>query len=326
MKKIVWLVREYESNYGSTEYSPAIVFWYGILEKLGYDIIYYPYESYNADVFYQEMKNYNPNYIIHAGYHNVHPEFYRLKEFTKIIILQSDDDWRYDSFGKFWIPFVDYIVTLQGDRSSPQGTRCRDLIDWYVKDGLKENQIQTVRCAFNPNTMLVDSFSSKDIFVSHGGSLYGERPSLIQKFNSLGVPVTVANNVSYNQLLDVWNRSKFSLSFTKASDGQFRQKKGRIGEIGYYSVVVSEPFPNIEEYYENDKEFILFNSVEEAVEKIKYYNSNEKEYNRLLLNSRNRLWNTNTAFHQWDELMSKIDEDYIRKDINKILNGYKQPL
>jgi spore maturation protein CgeB len=174
--------------------------------------------------------------------------------------------------------------------------------------------------------MLVDSFSSKDIFVSHGGSLYGERPSLIQKFNSLGVPVTVANNVSYNQLLDVWNRSKFSLSFTKASDGQFRQKKGRIGEIGYYSVVVSEPFPNIEEYYENDKEFILFNSVEEAVEKIKYYNSNEKEYNRLLLNSRNRLWNTNTAFHQWDELMSKIDEDYIRKDINKILNGYKQPL
>ena len=38
MKKIVWLVREYENNYGGTEYSPAINFWFGTLERLGYEV------------------------------------------------------------------------------------------------------------------------------------------------------------------------------------------------------------------------------------------------------------------------------------------------
>lgn len=326
MKKIVWLVKEYENNYGRVEHSPAINFWYGVLERLGYNVIYYPYENYNSDTFYQEMKDYKPDYIIHACYDQLHTEFARLREFTKVLIIQSDDDWRYSSYSKFWIPFVDYVVTLQGDKEAEPGSRCKDLIDWYLKDGLAADQIQTVRCAFNPNTMLLDQLSPKDITVSHGGSLYGERPALLQNFVALGVEVDVVNNVHYSQLLELWNRSKFSLSFTKASDGQFRQKKGRIGEIGYYSVVVSEPFPNIEEYYEDGKEFILFNTVEEAVDKIRYYTNNETAYQTMLTNSRSRLWNTNTALHQWDELMSKVDPDYCKKNVAKLLSEYKQPI
>ena len=326
MKKIVWLVREYENNYGGTEYSPAINFWFGTLERLGYEVKYYPYENYEAETFYQKMKEYKPDYIIHACYEQIHTEFVKLREFTKVLIIQSDDDWRYSTYARFWIPFVDNVITLQGDKNAEPGTRCRDLIGWYLQDGLTSDQIHTVRCAFNPNTMLADHLLPKDITVSHGGSLYGERETLLQQFKHLGVDVSIVNKVFYAQLVELWNRSKFSLSFTKASDGQFRQKKGRIGEIGYYSVVVSEPFPNIEEYYEDGKEFILFNSVEEAVDKVRYYSNNEKEYLKLLSNSRNRLWNTNTSLHQWDTLMSKIDPDYVKKDVAKLLSEYKQPI
>ena len=45
---------------------------------------------------------------------------------------------------------------------------------------------------------------------------------------------------------------------------------------------------------------------------------------KLLSNSRNRLWNTNTSLHQWDTLMSKIDPDYVKKDVAKLLSEYKQ--
>lgn len=326
MKKVVWLFKEYENNYGQVEYSPAVNFWYGTLEDLGYSVIYYPYETYNAENFYQEMKDYKPDFILHACYESLHPEFLRLREFTRVYIIQSDDDWRYDSFARHWIPFVDGVITLQGDKEAAVGTRCRDLIDWYKRDGLAENQIHTMRCAFNPNTMLVDSYTEKDILISHGGSLYGERPSLIQQFCDQGVQVSVANRVMYAQLLELWNRSKFSLSFTKASDGQFRQKKGRIAEIGYYSVIVSEPFPNIEEYYEPDKEFIQFTTVEEAVDKIKFYNSNPQAYQQMKLQAQRRLWNTNTNYHQWDKLMQQIDEDYKPTDIATVLKQFQQPL
>ena len=51
MKKIVWLLREKENN--RDEYSPAINWWYGILEELGYEVVYenFPSYGYSKDSF-----------------------------------------------------------------------------------------------------------------------------------------------------------------------------------------------------------------------------------------------------------------------------------
>lgn len=306
MKKVVWLLREYENN----EYSPAIIFWYGILEKLGYDVIYYPYETYNPEEFYQEMKTHKPDFIFHPCYDTLHTEFARLREFTKIYVVQSDDDWRFENYAKLYIPFVDGTISFQAERQ------------WYIDNGANENQIISLNWAFNPNTMVFDSPTEKDILLSHGGSLYGERYSLIQEFIDKGMSVVVANKVKYEQLLELWNRSKYSLCFTKSSQGDFRQKKGRVAEIGYHSVLVSEPFPNIEEYFEPDKEFVIFETVDEAIDKIKYLESNPNEYSKIYEASKKRILNSNTVFHQWDKAMKVIDPDYSKVNIDKIIQNY----
>jgi hypothetical protein len=309
MKKAVWLLNEYEDK---NNHSIAITFWYGILEQLGYKVIYYPYETYEPEKFYQEMKEYKPDFIFHPCYTTLHTEFVKLREFTKIYVVQSDDDWRFENYAKFYIPFVDGTISYQADRQ------------WYLNEGAKEEEIISTKWAFNPNTMLTDlhPVNQKDILLSHGGGLYGERSLLIQQFINKGTPVSIVTNVLYGQLLELWNRSKYSLCFTKSSQGNFRQKKGRLAEMGYYTVIVSEPFPNIEEYYEPDIEFIMFENIDEAVDKIKYYESNPNEYNKMLEASRNRVWNTNTCFHQWDRIMSIIDKDYKKQDINLILKNY----
>ena len=51
MKKIVWLLREKENN--RDEYSPAINWLYGILEELGYEVVYenFPSYGYSKDSF-----------------------------------------------------------------------------------------------------------------------------------------------------------------------------------------------------------------------------------------------------------------------------------
>jgi hypothetical protein len=306
-KKAVWLMMEQERG----EYSSAIVFWYGILEKLGYEVIYYPYETYDPEKFYQEMKEYQPDFIFHPCYDKLHTEFLRLREFTKIYVVQSDDDWRFENYSKFYIPLVDGTISYQ---ANPQ---------LYLDNGATQDQIISAKWAFNPNTLMVENEPEKDIVLSHGGSLYGDRETLIQEFISKNHPVSIASNVQYGQLLNLWGRSKYSLCFTKSSQGGFRQKKGRVAEIGYYSVLVSEPFPGIEDYFEPEKEFIMFETVDEAINKINYYESNPEEYQKLLKASRTRIWQTNTVFHQWDNIMSKIDKDYKKQDINQILKNYE---
>ena len=46
-KKIVWLFKEKRKI--RDEYSAAVTWWYGILENLGYEVIYHPYEEYDND-------------------------------------------------------------------------------------------------------------------------------------------------------------------------------------------------------------------------------------------------------------------------------------
>lgn len=308
MKKIVWLLKEYERG----EHSPAVIFWYGILEKLGYEVVYYPYENYKAELFYNEMKEYKPDFIFHACYEVLHTEFARLREFTKVYVVQSDDDWRFESYAKCYIPLVDGTISYQADPN------------WYIAAGATTDQIIPAKWAFNPTTMMAPSSNNtKDIFISHGGSLYGDRITLINELNNKKMPVTVATQVAYGQLIDLWDRSKYSLCFTKSSQGGFRQKKGRIAEIAYHCVLASEPFPGIEDYYEPDKEFIIFETIDELLDKLAYYEKNQNEYNKILQAGRNRLWQTNTVFHQWDNIMQRIDQDYKQFNINKILQQYE---
>lgn len=308
MKKVVWLMLEQERG----EHSSAVIYWYGILERLGYEVVYYPYEDYDPNQFYSEMRDYKPDYILHPCYEKLHLEFARLREFSKVFVLQSDDDWRFEHYAKYYIPFVDGTISYQANKQ------------WYVDSGATGSQIISAKWAFNPNTMMLESSKdNKDILVSHGGSLYGDRITLIDEFIKKGMPISVATQVKYGQLLDLWNRSKYSLCFTKSSQGNFRQKKGRVVEIGFHSVLVSETFPDIEDYYEPDVEFIPFESVDEAIDKINFYENNPSSYKKILTASRSRIWKTNTVYHEWDKIMKQIDPEYKNQNIYKILKQYE---
>ena len=82
---------------------------------------------------------------------------------------------------------------------------------------------------------------------------------------------------------------------------------------------MSQGFEGIDQYYEPDKEFILFNSVDEAIDKIKFYENNPTKYKEIYNAGRKRLLSTGTAYHRWNEIMSKIDPDFVKVDVENIL-------
>ena len=309
MKKVVFLMDINSRN--DSGYSASIIWWYGILEKFGYEVFYEDYAEYNAEEFYEKMKHYKPDFIFHPTYTKVHTEFIKLKEFTKVFIIQSDDMWRYDNFSKYWIPYIHGTVTFEGVKEN------------YIRDGLDEKNFHKIKWCFNPNTQDLDKTYKKDIEISHIGNVHSHqyRVEQINKFRNLGIDVQIFHGVNYEEAKRAWAHSKYTLSFTMNSSNTVREPKGRVVEVPNFAVLFTEDFPGLKEYYNND-EMVVFSSVEDCIEKINYFDKNPKELEKIYLKGKKALWGRNTVYHEWNKILPQIDEDYKKINPNEIIKKY----
>jgi hypothetical protein len=310
MKKIVFLFHENDAQIPN-ERSPAMTWWYGILENMGYDVAYYDYVDFKFDDFYAAMKEYKPDFIIHAAYDKVHTEFVKLREIAKTFVIQSDDDYRFYSFGVFWIPFVDGVISFCGARDTMK--------KMYFEAGATEETFLHGYWSFNPNTMMYDRTPEVGSQMTHAGSVYGRRQHIIDEFVVRGFEVDVVKNVKYEEFKRRVANSLFTLCLTQsAADFNIRQLKGRIFELPYHTVLVSEHFPDMETYYDLDKEIIVFTTVDEAVAKLNEID--ELQWSTLAHAGRKRLLANHTAYHVWDRyILPKMDADYKPLNVASVL-------
>lgn len=306
MKKVLWVMNSYNSN--KTDMSPALVWWYGILENMGYEVFYYPYEDYNIEDLFETVKDNKPDFVIIAAYNAIHTELIRLREHTKVYVLQSDDRWRYADFSKFWIPFVDGVITFEGEITN------------YVSDGLKPEQFNKMKWSFNPNTMasVIDDVSNQ-YFASHTGGLHGNRRDMLAKFAAKGIEIFNKQTFAYEDTKIIWKNSKFSMCFTNNSLNSGKELKGRVVEIPNWCVLVTEHFPDMEQYYDMENDVISFVSVQEAIDKMNKLQEDPAEYKRIFENGKRKLWNQNTVYHEWNKILPNIDPDYKPIDVIKLL-------
>jgi hypothetical protein len=305
MKKVVVSLKFSRDN-NPQEYSSAVIYWYGILDRLGYDVTYYDYSKYNIEDLYQVIKNTKADYFIHVNYlQGVHTEFERLKDLCKIYLLSSDAYRFHDSNLKHWIPYVDGIINYEGVK------------EWYLRDGLAEEGFLKMKWGFNPNTMCTHP-QPKSINIHHYGGLHGGRVEKINQFQALGSNVYLDKFLPHEDIKTNIAKSKYSLCFSSNAVGTRQELKGRVIEIPSQAVLLTEPAPELDTYFNND-EIIIFNSIEEAVDIIN--NISEKEYNAILNKGKKALWNRNTVYHEWNKILPMIDPDY--KPLNP-LNIIKQ--
>jgi hypothetical protein len=292
MKKVVFLINE-KDTFIPNDLSAAMMWWYGILENMGYEVCYYDYTNFDFNSFYSEIKDYNPDFIIHPVLDKLHTEFVKLREICKTFVIQSDDDYRFFNSSVFWIPFVDGIISLCGGRQ-----QMRDL---YLSHGCPEKNFLHGYWCFNPNTMLYDGQLAARSTLSHAGNIYGTRQSIINDFKSRDVTTDVITGVNYKTFKQRVASSDFSLCLTQsAANPQLRQLKGRIFELPAHTALLSEPFPDMETYYDLDKEIVIFNSVDEAVEKIRSLRHSPEKYAAIREAGKKRLLSNHTVYHVWD--------------------------
>lgn len=295
------------------EYSTAVFNWYGPLEHLGYEVHYYDYTGYEASAFYEYVKDLKPDYIFHPTYESLHPEFLRLREFSKVYCIHSDDDWRFDNYIKYWIPFTDGAIGYQ-NHSQP-----------YIDSGASENYYNRARWAFNPNTMVFDFSSDKAYGLSHIGVLHGNKAQKLKYLQDSGLKIDQIElkTPSYSNYMETYHKSIASICFTNNSLGTASQSKTRLAEMPFYCALISEPWPNMEMWnMEPNKDFVLLDGSSKSIELIDRLLKDKEYSTQMHLRSRDILINKNTVYHEWNRILQNIDEDYKPIDVNGIINQF----
>ena len=256
--------------------------WTSELEKIFSRVIKYNYrknyaeegiKKVNSDII-EIVAREKPKYVIWPSsmYEILESTFETIRESGSMVVgYFFDDQSRFDHYSKYWIPYLDYIVTVDDESSVMK----------YSKFGV--NAIYKT-CGVSP-----DIYHKKEVpnrfDVSFVGSKIGNREESIKKLIGAGIKVAAfgkgwgSGYVSFDEMIDIFNSSKINLNFV--GDGTVNndtQIKGRIFEICMCGGFLLTEYANgLEQYFELDNEIVCFHSISEAIDKARYYLENESE-------------------------------------------------
>ena len=241
----LWLDTWYGRGTGMS--SEQMMFGNGLFAQLGFEEYHIPMETFAGAL---------PVGVFEAVFTVPYQKVFDLRAFGPVIAWMCDDVWRYESFGKPWAEVADLIVTTDpaaalayGDKAILSNWACRP--EW---ENLAHSIPQALSTGFQ-------------------GQLYRDRRDRLSALERvLPVPLDVNDTAeAYLEPREYFEgiaRNAFSLCLTGSSHGP-AQMKSRLFEPQLFgSILVTEPVPGLETYWEPGVECLTFNDPEEARRRI----------------------------------------------------------
>ena len=224
------------------------------------------------------------------------------KEGTLVVGWFFDDECRFNDYSKWWIPYLDYVLTVD-----------KESVKKYRELGVPAMQL-LVTCSPEAFRKLE---AQKRYDVSFVGSKIADRGSVIDQLRASGIQVQTFGKgwdtgyVSFDEMVNIYNASKINLSFMKSYGINTRpQMKNKIFDICMCgSFLLCEYIPGIEELYELDKEIVCFRDIEEAADKIRYYLSHENEREGIAQAGWERAHRDHTMAKKLSEVFQEIEKE-----------------
>jgi spore maturation protein CgeB len=274
-------------------------FFLSAVRRIGYDLVFI---ETSQDEFYPEVLD-------------------EARRYAVLLAWNSDDDWRWETYSSKWVAHYTYMVTTyrhvyEANRASHPNL----LLSQWACTGLFDG-----------------TRVSKDIPISFVGSIYPERADLINAVRSrlrlrvfsrtpvpprswlekgmrrlaralYGSPIKAeVSLLSYEEVNDIWNRSLLSLTPLRASRGGHLQIKGRVFEMALSgTVMLCDKNPDLYEFYEPEKEFVEFESVEDCCERARYLLAHETQRRQIAEAYRRRTLNEHMWIHRYQTIFDVI--------------------
>lgn len=220
----------------------------------------------------------------------------------------TDDSWKYKSTIRFLIPHLDCHVTTHSGTLARARRDCFSnvvLSQWAASDGSLREPIPSEQCDFD---------------VSFVGHLYGGRIDWIEALTQAGIEVacfgkgTKGGVVDTATMIDVVNRSRVTLNFSDAGTSNILpfakpepQIKARLFEAtGAGSCLLTQGAPGIEDYFSVGTEVDVFQSLEELVQKARFYLENPSRRDAMANAGFRRVRSAHTYSRRFEDLLDHL--------------------
>ncbi len=212
----------------------------------------------------------------------------------------ADDHWRFDHFGRRYAPHFNYCVTV--DEIS---------LDKYRRLGY--NKVFMSQWAANPAIYHKLDSPPMTMEVTFVGQNYSKRGELVPMLKKKGIDIQCFGDgwlngwVSFEKMVEIYNRSKINLNFSGSALGPTKQVKARVFDIlSCGGFLLTEHAPGLERYYRKGKEIETFHDIDEAVEIIVYYLDDEEARAQIAEAGYQRTLKEHTYQHRFRKLFNDI--------------------
>lgn len=230
-----------------------------------------------------------------------------------------DDHWRFDNFSREWAPCFDYVVTTAAS-ALPKYEKIR-----------YENVIKS-QWACNNFLYRKMSLPLKHD-VTFVGQPHGNRRSIVRALKDARINVLTWGNgwesgrVTQEEMIKIFNQSRINLNLSNSSNKilisklkallkldrneslskQNDQIKGRNFEIpGCGGFVLTGKADNLEDYYQDGKEIICFETINDIIENINYFTEHEDERVMIAEAGYARTLSEHTYVHRFNDIFGKV--------------------
>lgn len=283
-------------------------------EKQNWDFIHYDFMEWGLKIgldlmtqeLYELAKKEKPTYLFAVLYKSRrdprHEVFRQISSLGTVTINWfCDDHWKFEKFSSVVAPNFDFVCTT-----------ANSALPKYEKLGISNKVIKT-QWACN-HELYVPYDIQKDIDLSFVGQPHGNRREVLSNVKQSGLNVEVFGygwenrpRIPFHQMVRLFSKSKINLNLSNSSKLIGQQIKGRNFEIpGTRSFQLSGNAEDLTNYYENGKEIVIFDSVEELIDKATYYLKNEDERNKIAEDGYKRTLSEHTWYHRLNEIFCRV--------------------
>jgi spore maturation protein CgeB len=279
---------------------------YNTFLRSGYSFIYFDYDRITKSVGAKRMSrilrevvyNYQPEFLFYFHYcdlvdHLVWQEISNELSVNTIIYL-ADDFWRHEITRPVWSLF-NVVVTLD-----------KDAYNKRIKEGLSNVFLSQ----WGANSFIYHDLGLERKYdVSFVGQAYGNRPRIINILRKAGIKVYTfgrgwpnKKRIYQSDLIKIYNQSKivFNISYSSRGNLAVNARDFEVPACG--SLLLTHDIPNIYNYFMPGKEIVTYNDFDDAIEKIKYYLSHDKERKIIAKAGHERILRCHKYEKRFDEI------------------------
>lgn len=234
-----------------------------------------------------------------------------LKKDIPVIQWDCDSSWRFQNW-----------ILQRRDRVSHFVTTHSATLPWYDQFGMK-----AIRSQWGGSPLYVPSYIERDYDVMFCGQKHGQmadgsfvRAEIVDAIMNAGINLELFGNywdgyenwhgyiTHFEDILEAFNRSKVCLNLSNPWHvGTMPQIKGRHFEIPQIGrMQLCTPADDLESYFVDGTEIVIARTIDEMIERLRYYIDNEDEREAVAAAGHARILRDHQWSHRFHDIFSQI--------------------